>query len=69
MHRAPMYTSCTCLRITAYHSVVASRVPWIGNHGCGGSARGDQPALVELAQGGDLTRVGVDEERGHDASG
>ena len=28
--------ACTCFRITAYHSVVASRVPWIGNHGFGG---------------------------------
>ena len=36
MHRAPMNTSCTCFRITAYQSVVASRVPWIGNHGFGG---------------------------------
>jgi hypothetical protein len=36
MHRAPMYTCFTCLRMTAYHSVVASRVPWIGNHGFGG---------------------------------
>ena len=64
-----MYTCRTCFRITAYHSVVASRVPWIGNHGFGGLPCGDQPALVELAQGGDLTRVGVDEERGHDAPG
>lgn len=36
MHSAPMYTSCTRFRITAYQSVVASRVPWIGNHGFGG---------------------------------
>ena len=36
MHRAPMYTCRTCFRMTAYHSVVASRVPWIGNHGLGG---------------------------------
>jgi len=31
-----MYLSRTGFRITAYHSVVASRVPWIGNHGLGG---------------------------------
>ncbi len=26
----------SCRRITAYHIVVASRVPWIGCHGRGG---------------------------------
>jgi len=31
-----MYLSRTCLRMTAYHSVVASRLPWIGYHGRGG---------------------------------
>ena len=31
-----MYLSRTGFRITAYQSVVASRVPWIGNHGSGG---------------------------------
>ena len=36
MQRAPMYLSRTDFRITAYQSVVASRVPWIGNHGGGG---------------------------------
>ena len=41
MQRAPMNTlSRTCLRITAYHSVVASPVPWIRNHGFGGSWSG-----------------------------
>jgi hypothetical protein len=36
MHRAPMYTCRTCFRMTAYQRVVASRVPWIRNHGLGG---------------------------------
>jgi hypothetical protein len=31
-----MYTPLTFLRITAYHSVDASRVPWIGCQGRGG---------------------------------
>jgi len=31
-----MYLSRTGFRITAYHMVIASRVPWIGNHGRGG---------------------------------
>ena len=45
MHRAPMYTCFTCLRITAYHNVVASRVPWIGNQGGGGDPiSGTSPA-------------------------
>ena len=69
MHRAPMYLSRTGFRITAYQSVVASRVPWIGNQGGGGLPAADDAGLVELAQGGDLTGVGVDEERGHDAPG
>ena len=33
-----MYTPLVRLRITAYHSVVASPVPWIGNHGRGGGS-------------------------------
>ena len=44
MHRAPMYTCLTCFRITAYHSVVASREPWIGNHGFGGLPAVTSPA-------------------------
>lgn len=36
MQRAPMYLSRIGFRITAYHRVVASRVPWIGNQGAGG---------------------------------
>ena len=36
MHRAPMYACLTCFRMTAYHNVVASREPCIGNHGFGG---------------------------------
>ena len=31
-----MKTPRSRLRITAYHMVVASRVPWIGCHGRGG---------------------------------
>jgi len=35
----------TCLRITAYHMVVASPVPWIRSHGRGGSwSDGTMPA-------------------------
>ena len=33
MQMAPMYTPLVCLRITAYHMVMASLVPWILNHG------------------------------------
>jgi hypothetical protein len=65
-----MYLSRTGFRITAYHMVIASRVPWIGNQGGGGfDPRSRHAGLVELPQGGDLTGVGVDEERGHDAPG
>ena len=64
-----MYLSRTGFRITAYHRVVASRVPWIGNQGARRRSAVDDAGLVELAQGGDLTGVGVDEERGHDAPG
>ena len=40
-----MYLSRTGFRITAYHSVVASRVPWIGNQGGGGDPiSGTSPA-------------------------
>ena len=31
-----MYLSLTGFRMTAYHMVIASRVPWIGNQGGGG---------------------------------
>ena len=61
-----MKTPRSCLRITAYHMVVASPVPWIGCQGRGGGVRRVRDARRdELAQGGDLTRGGVDEERGH----
>ena len=33
----------SCLRITAYHIVVASPVPWIGCHGRGG---GSTPSAI-----------------------
>lgn len=33
-----MNFSLTCLRKTAYHSVVASLVPWIRNHGRSGGS-------------------------------
>ena len=36
MQSMPMYTPLICLRITAYHSVVASRLPWMGCHGSAG---------------------------------
>ena len=45
MHRAPMYLSLTGFRMTAYHMVIASRVPWIGNQGGGGfDPRSRKPA-------------------------
>ena len=31
-----------CLRITAYHSVVASPEPWMRNHGAGGPSAGSE---------------------------
>ncbi|MEA2167852.1 MAG: hypothetical protein QOF76_1152 [Solirubrobacteraceae bacterium] len=38
-----MYTpALTSLRITAYHSVVASRVPLIANQGAGGPSIGSE---------------------------
>jgi hypothetical protein len=41
MQSVPMYTPCrTSLRITAYHMVVASPVPWTRCHGRGGSSSG-----------------------------
>ena len=44
-------------------------MPWIGCHGPRRRARSGSatPASIELAQGGDLTGVGVDEERRHRA--
>ena len=45
MHRAPMYLSRIGFRITAYHMVIASRVPWIGNQGGGGFPLWTTPAL------------------------
>ena len=42
-----MNTPRSCLRITAYHIVVASRVPWMGCHGRGGaSASSATPAAT-----------------------
>jgi len=41
MHRAPMCLCRTRFRMTAYHSVVASRVPWIRNQGGGGGEPGE----------------------------
>ena len=38
MHRAPMNTPFVCLRMTAYHMVVASPLPWIRCQGRGGPA-------------------------------
>ena len=58
--------SRTSLRITAYHMVVASPVPWIRCQGFGRRVLGVvTPAFHELALGRHLTRGGVDEEHGH----
>jgi len=38
MQRVPMYTPLVCLRITAYHSVLASRSPRTGCQGRGGGS-------------------------------
>lgn len=38
MQSMPMYTSRSRLRITAYHIVVASPVPWMRCHGGAGRA-------------------------------
>ncbi len=36
-----------CLRMTAYHSIVASPVPWMRNHGReGGRSGGASPAAM-----------------------
>ena len=39
-----MYLSRTGFRITAYHMVIASRVPWMGNQGGGGAPSWTTPA-------------------------
>ena len=39
-----MYTPRTCLRITAYHMVEASSVPWIRSQGRGGA--GANPSVI-----------------------
>ncbi len=53
MHRAPMCTPLVLLRMTAYHSVVASLPPWIRNHGaCGpviGSANPASSSCLPVA--------------------
>ena len=65
-----MKTPRSRLRMTAYHIVDASPVPWMRCHGRGGSASAAADAGVdELALGGDLTRVGVDEEHAPRARG
>ena len=47
MHRVPMKTPLVCLRITAYHSMLASRSPRTGCHGRGGgSSDGVIPAAT-----------------------
>ncbi len=38
MTNVPMKIPCVRLRMTAYHSVVASMVPWTGCHGRGGAS-------------------------------
>ena len=63
-----MKTPRSCLRITAYHIVEASRGALDRMPGPRRPLDGVGDArLDELAQGGDLTRGGVDEERGHRA--
>ena len=58
--------SRTCLRITAYHMRRRVAVPGSGCHGAAAARPVRRDArLDELAPGGDLTRGGVDEERGH----
>ncbi len=37
-----MYTPFVCLRMTAYHMVVASPVPWILSQGRGGMSPGSE---------------------------
>ena len=64
-----MKTPRSRLRSTAYHMVVASPVPWIRCHGRRGVLLVGRSGRVELAQGGDLTGAGVDEERGHPLPG
>ena len=47
MTSVPMNTPRSLLRITAYHSVVASPVPWMRSHGRGGPSAGvPMPASV-----------------------
>ena len=43
-----MYTPFVRLRMTAYHMVIASPVPWIRNHGRGGRSpsAGAMPAAM-----------------------
>ncbi len=36
MTSVPMKMPRSCLRMTAYHIIVASPVPWMRNHGRGG---------------------------------
>ena len=45
MHSEPMKIPRVCFRITAYHSVVASPVPWILNQGrCSAASGSTMPA-------------------------
>ena len=51
MTSVPMKTPRSRLRMTAYHIVVASPVPWMRSHGRGGPSAGDPiPGLEELAR-------------------
>ena len=64
-HSAPMWTPSSCLRMTAYHIVVASPGP-----GSGATARrpvdvGSRCPPRRAAPRGDLTRGRVDEEDSH----
>ena len=64
-----MYTPRSRLRITAYHMVDASPVPWIRSQGRGGASSPRAPGAEELALGRDLTRGRVDEEQSHGRRG
>ena len=67
MTRVPMNTPLVSLRITAYHSVLASRSPRTGCHGSAAArrTRRRRRAATSCVEGGDLTRGRVDEEGAH----
>jgi hypothetical protein len=65
-----MYTPRSRLRMTAYHMVDASPIPGSRSHGAAAPRPPvSTPASQELALGGDLTRVRIDEEQSHSGRG